>query len=85
MGIFSLNQMAQYPIKIYPTFIQLILIFVFPYAFTSFFPALYFLYRKSFEFVAMLHPRPSRLLIHSYAATNSVDPVKNLLADLLIP
>ena len=43
MGIFSLNQMAQYPIKIYPTFIQLILIFVFPYAFTSFFPALYFL------------------------------------------
>lgn len=43
MGIFSLNQMAQYPMKIYPIAIQILLIFVFPYAFTSYFPALHFL------------------------------------------
>lgn len=43
MGIFSLNQTAQYPITIYPRLIQALLIFVFPYAFTAYFPALYFL------------------------------------------
>ncbi|MGT2799909.1 ABC transporter permease [Streptococcus marmotae] len=43
MGIFSLNQMAQYPIRIYPTAIQILLTLVFPYAFTSYFPALHFL------------------------------------------
>lgn len=44
VGIFSLNQMAQYPINIYPIAIQILLIFVFPYAFTSYFPALHFLH-----------------------------------------
>lgn len=43
VGIFSLNQMAQYPINIYPKIIQILLIFIFPYAFTAYFPALYFL------------------------------------------
>ncbi len=43
MGIFALNQMAQYPLNIYPKIIQILLIFVFPYAFTAYFPALYFL------------------------------------------
>lgn len=43
IGIFSLNQMAQYPIKIYPVAMQILLTFVFPYAFTSYFPALHFL------------------------------------------
>ncbi len=43
MGIFSLNQMAQYPLNIYPRAIQFLLVFVFPYAFTAYFPALYFL------------------------------------------
>lgn len=43
VGIFSLNQMAQYPINIYPKVIQFFLIFIFPYAFTAYFPALYFL------------------------------------------
>ncbi|MEW4353719.1 ABC-2 family transporter protein [Streptococcus pneumoniae] len=43
VGIFSLNQMAQYPIKIYPITMQILLTFVFPYAFTSYFPALHFL------------------------------------------
>ncbi|MFH0357570.1 ABC transporter permease [Streptococcus sp. P25B114] len=43
MGIFALNQMAQYPLNIYPKVIQFLLIFVFPYAFTAYFPALYFL------------------------------------------
>ncbi|WP_029175692.1 ABC transporter permease [Streptococcus suis] len=43
MGIFALNQMAQYPLNIYPKIIQILLIFIFPYAFTAYFPALYFL------------------------------------------
>ncbi|MBF0787086.1 MULTISPECIES: ABC transporter permease [unclassified Streptococcus] len=47
VGIFSLNQMAQYPINIYPMAIQILLIFIFPYAFTSYFPALYFLNRST--------------------------------------
>ncbi|WP_155962824.1 ABC transporter permease [Streptococcus ruminantium] len=42
MGIFSLNQMAQYPLNIYPRLIQFLLIFIFPYAFTAYLPALYF-------------------------------------------
>lgn len=43
MGIFSFNQMAQYPLSIYPRLVQFLLTFVFPYAFTAYFPALYLL------------------------------------------
>ncbi|MFX3653803.1 ABC-2 family transporter protein, partial [Streptococcus suis] len=43
MGIFALNQMAQYTLNFYPKIIQILLIFVFPYAFTAYFTALYFL------------------------------------------
>ena len=43
MGIFAFNQMAQYPLSIYPRLIQFLLVFVFPYAFTAYIPSLYFL------------------------------------------
>lgn len=38
MGIFALNQMAQYPLNIYPKIIQILLIFVF-LCFYSLFPS----------------------------------------------
>ncbi len=38
-SVFSLSQFAQYPVKIFPTIIQIIIVFVIPYAFTGFIPA----------------------------------------------
>lgn len=41
--VFSFSDTTKYPLEIYPKIIRNFLIFIFPYAFTGFFPTLYFL------------------------------------------
>lgn len=44
---FNVRKFAAYPISIYPLFIQKFLIFVVPFAFVNYFPAQFFLQKKS--------------------------------------
>lgn len=46
---FEISNFVQYPITIYPVFIQVILSFVLPYAFINFYPSQYFLDKNDFS------------------------------------
>lgn len=53
ISIYSFRMFANYPIKIYKNWIQVILTFIIPYAFTSFYPVQYFLNKSE---GALFHP-----------------------------
>lgn len=61
-SVFSLNQFAQYPITIFPKFIQVIVVLVVPYAFTGFIPANLFLHQNEYSTLIYLLPLVSVLL-----------------------
>ncbi|WP_261301717.1 ABC transporter permease [Paenibacillus andongensis] len=50
---FQMKNFIRYPISIYPTFIQILLTFVLPYAFINFYPAQFFLNKNDF---LLFHP-----------------------------
>lgn len=53
-NIFLLNIFTKYPIKIYPILIQILLTFIFPYAFTSYYPSVFLMRKSSFGIILPL-------------------------------
>lgn len=53
LAFFQLRNFVRYPISVYNKWIQIILTFIFPYAFINFYPAQYFLQKNDF---LMFHP-----------------------------
>lgn len=53
LAFFELRNFIKYPISVYNKLIQVVLTFVFPYAFINFFPVQYFLQKNDFM---MFHP-----------------------------
>ena len=51
--VWGMRNFVQYPISIYPKFIQFILTFIIPYAFINFYPAQYFLQKND---ILLFHP-----------------------------
>lgn len=51
----SMGQFAQYPITIYNKFIRIVITWIIPYAFASFYPANYFLHKR-YENLSLLSP-----------------------------
>lgn len=77
----SLQEFALYPILIYPKFISVLLTWVIPYAFASFYPANYFLH-KGYEHLSLISPfiavflwfialKVWRIGINNYSSTGS--------------
>ncbi|HHW58538.1 MAG TPA: hypothetical protein GXX15_13070 [Clostridia bacterium] len=51
-----LSEFAKYPITIYHKAIQILITWIVPFAFTSFYPALYLLDKKIYKTFALLSP-----------------------------
>lgn len=53
-SIFSISQFAQYPVKIFPTVIQVCIVFIIPYAFTGYIPAETLMDFEVYKIIVML-------------------------------
>ena len=54
--IHTFSEFGKYPLTIFQTGIQFVLIFIIPYAFISFFPTLYILDRGEYAVIGLLTP-----------------------------
>lgn len=54
--VLKLSDFTKYPISIYPRLLQVVFIFVIPYAFVSYYPATFLLGKGEFPWIALLGP-----------------------------